>query len=192
MEKRIFYFVIAFIMSLGFTAAQAQNMGMMDKKSYVGLTAIVSGEFDSDYEANSGWLLNYGYQFTDMFSGELAYGKADDAKRPGTPAVPTVPAANGNPEIPGTLAVPETSTEIELIELSVLARMPGQIASPFLRLGYSDIDISGGSSESDFLIGVGADFNIGESAAIRLEYNQADYGDGLELDRIQLGTIIRF
>ena len=44
MEKRIFYFVIAFIMSLGFTAAQAQNMGMMDKKSYVGLSAIISGE----------------------------------------------------------------------------------------------------------------------------------------------------
>ena len=188
MEKRIFYFVIAFIMSLGFTAAQAQNMGMMDKKSYAGVSAIVSGEFKGGLEANSGWLLNYGYQFTDMFSSELAYGRVYDVKDD-----------EGDTE------------EIELIEVSVLARMPGQTASPFIRLGYSDIDLSESNvaelnasgeietpassfsrSESDFLIGVGVDFNIGDSGAIRLEYNQADYGDGLELDRVQLGTIIRF
>ncbi|MGI9440089.1 MAG: outer membrane beta-barrel protein [Parvibaculales bacterium] len=187
MEKRIFYFVIAFIMSLGFTAAQAQNMGMMDKKSYVGVSAIISGEFEDDVEYNSGWFLNYGYQFTDMFAGEIAYGKLADAKGYGVEA------------------------ELDLIEVSVLARMPGRTASPFIRLGYSDIDLSGseviettneagevvlvrdtyGGSESDFLIGVGVDFNIGESAAIRLEYNQADY-DGAEFERIQLGTIIRF
>ena len=188
MEKRIFYFVIAFIMSLGFTAAQAQNMGMMDKKSYAGVSAIVSGEFEGDLEYNSGWLLNYGYQFTDMFAGEIAYGKLQESKVTGAEA------------------------KGELIEVSVLARMPGQIASPFLRLGYSDLDLSlsgsvaildangaldaesfsNNDSESDFLIGVGVDFNIGESGAIRLEYNQADYGDGIELDRVQLGTIIRF
>ena len=182
MEKRIFYFVIAFIMSLGFTAAQAQNMGMMDKKSYVGISAIVSGELDyaasnlKKDEFNSGWLLSYGYQFTDMFAGELAYGKISDLDD----------------------GFYQYNSELEVIEVSVLARMPGQIASPFVRLGYSDADLtvslgdsSPSNSESDFLIGVGVDFNIGESGAIRLEYNQADY-DGDELERLQLGTIIRF
>ena len=186
MEKRIFYFVIAFIMSLGFTTAQAQN-------SYVGLSAIVSGEmsFDDnaipDDEYNSGWLLNYGYQFTDMFSSELAYGRLSDVED----------------------GLYRFKSELEVMEVSVLARMPGQIASPFIRLGYSDADFSGSDndatnaagevvgasfnySESDFLIGVGVDFNIGDSGAIRLEYNQADYGDDFELERVQLGTIIRF
>ena len=182
MEKRIFYFVIAFIMSLGFTAAQAQNMGMMDKKSYVGVSAIISGEVDyavsgaKNDEFNSGWLLSYGYQFTDMFAGELAYGRLSDLD-------------DGDYQY---------KSELDVIEVSVLARMPGQLASPFVRLGYSDADltltidgVSASGSESDFLLGVGVDFNIGDSGAIRLEYNQADY-DGDDIERLQLGTIIRF
>ena len=163
-------------------------------------------KFKDGAEENAGWLLNYGYQFTDMFSGELAYGKVYDTKTPGTPAraaVPEVPASGENPAIPAVPAEdaePSESAEGELIELSVLARMPGQTFSPFVRLGYSDIDLSAtdsddrSGSESDFLIGVGVDFTISESAAIRLEYNQADYGGKLkaEFERIQLGTIIRF
>ena len=168
MKKRMLYFVIAFITSFGFTAvqAQAQDMG---KKAYIGVS-IANVNYDlvaSDISSSeNGWGLNYGYQFTDILGMEVFYGRVDNAKIAGIDFDATV------------------------LETSLLARMPSQ-ASPFIRLGLSTGDTTLTESDTAFLIGVGIDFNIGESAAIRLEYNQADF-DGGEVERLQLGTIFRF
>ena len=164
MKKRMLYFVIAFITSFGFTAVQAQAQDM-DKKAYIGISAI-DVTFDRYDISVTGWGLNWGYQFTDILGVEGFYGRVDNAKIAGI------------------------DFDAAVLDTSLLVRMPSQ-ASPFIRFGVSTGDTTLTESDTAFLIGVGIDFNIGESAAIRLEYNQAEYGIG-EVERVQLGTIFRF
>ena len=83
-QKFIFHFTLAFIIYFGFASLYTQMQAQeMNKKSYIGLSGVLDKEWtikgdNSASEFNSGWLATYGYQFSDIFSGEIAYGKTID------------------------------------------------------------------------------------------------------------------
>ena len=166
MPKYIFYFVIAFMMSFSFATLQAEED---NTKGYIGIS-VTDVEFGSGVVSDTGWSLTYGVQLADVWALETAYARIIDVEAGGA------------------------KLEISALDISVLVRAPSQV-SPFLRLGHSTLYLStsggGTTSEGALLTGVGVDFNIGERAAIRLEYNEAEYDD-IEVERLQLGVIVFF
>ena len=182
-QKFIFHFTLAFIIYFGFASLYTQMQAQeMNKKSYIGLSGVLDKEWtikgdNSASEFNSGWLATYGYQFSDIFSGEIAYGKTIDAE------------------------IGKSKLEADVMEISLLARLPYRI-SPFLRVGWSEAELTasfenetGSVSENSLLTGGGIDFYLVKNAGIRLEVNIAEYdlyGHKVESERGQLGIIIRF
>ena len=201
MQKNIFYLVVAFILSFSFTAVQAQES---DKKAYIGISGIVGVEVYDEYSNASfeaegtGWLITYGYQFTDMVGAEFSYGQFSDDE------ANFILDEDAYDDVEAGDYV--SNLEISVMEMSLLARIPSPSqVSPFLRFGYSDADFQlwadfnerslATRSEGSLFVGAGVDLSIEASdaidAAIRFEYNKAGY-DGLVIERLQIGTIIRF
>ncbi len=177
---RYINFALAFILGLGVATAQAASM---TGESYVGVSAVLDSELEEDgsdlsLEYGSGWTLTYGYNFADNISGEVNYTTIEDV---------TVTEGSASETL-----------EMDTWDVSALIRRDFGSNSGFIRLGYGDAEVTvetGGitasGSESGYIYGVGIDFGVTEKGAVRLEYNTAEYDD-LEIDRLQLGTIIKF
>ena len=193
-QKFIFYFTFALIIYVAYSPLHTQVQAQEgDRKPYIGVAAIIGGVLSSSIAEqapdeqdvsedsyNSGRLLTFGYQFNRVLGGEIAHGKTIDAD----------------------ISEDGGKLRSEALEISLLLRVPQPIISPFLRVGWSEVDLTASRGEQilseandAFLMGGGVDFFLVKNLGIRLEISVAEYDFfhyKIEAERGQLGMIIRY
>ena len=89
----------------------------------------------------------------------------------------------------------------ETLDFSIVASFGSGSIKPFGRLGFSDgeveasaLGVSASADDTTEIYGLGVDFNVSDTAFIRLEMTDAEYedeGEG-EVETIRLGVFTRF
>ena len=154
------------------------------------LTAMGISESNIDYAGNkdgttnetaSGFYLSIGYEIYPFLDAELGYSVLDDYKN----------------EVAGK----ENSTDADMLEIATLWHFPGDKAEPYLRIAYAQSEVSvtqqgkdlGGSSRDGFTWGLGADWNLTNNSALRVDYTVGEIEGGDEdLERLMFGLVLKF
>ena len=171
--------------------AFAQNFDYeQDESNRFYLTAMGISESNIDYAGNkdgttnetaSGFYLSIGYEIYPFLDAELGYSVLDDYKN----------------EVAGK----ENSTDADMLEIATLWHFPGDKAEPYLRIAYAQSEVSvtqqnkdlGGSSRDGFTWGLGADWNLTNNSAFRVDYTVGEIEGGDEdLERLMFGLVLKF
>jgi outer membrane protein with beta-barrel domain len=152
---------------------------------YIGAGA---GESDFDIpgfnESATGWKVFGGYQFHDNFAAEVGYLESGDAEETEGLASLEVSADGVTASFVGSLPLGDM--------FSIYGRL-GAIfwdARATLDDGAGTVT-TGNDSGEDLYYGAGGAMNLGERAALRLEYEVADVSD-LEVSMISLSVLYKF
>jgi OOP family OmpA-OmpF porin len=128
--------------------------------AYVGLDVGRSEFVDED---DTGFRLFGGFQFHRNIAAEVAYGLLFD----------------------------KGGVEITALELAAIGMFP--VANQFSvigKLGFARLEADGGGDDSDFVFGIGAQYDVTRNLGVRLQWTR--YNTDPELDFLSLGVLWKF
>jgi hypothetical protein len=153
-----------------------------------GQTEIKNSYFNEELKNNS-WSIGAGYDINKYLAAELAYQSL----------------GNRSYKYNSSVSAYTTSESVTAWTGSLLARYPVGNYIPYVRLGYSKVNVDMDGSSLGFassnsvntpLYGLGVEMKLDELASIRLEYSttnsSASWGGTTKINTFQGGVVIRF
>ena len=187
--KTLNYFILGLILAGAGMAAQAAGPGQGYVSLYVGQSEAEADsqgiEFDGD---DTSYRIGGGYRVHQNFAVEgyyVDYGEADDTVTYlGVDVDTTADVTAFLFQAVGLFPVNPT---IDLYGKAGLAIWDGEVCAENPLVGKFCEDDDG----TELVFGVGANFNVGESIALRAEYEMVEFDD-IDVDTIMLGLNIGF
>ncbi len=149
---------------------------------------LKSSYFDEELKNNS-WSIGVGYDINKYMAAELAYQNLGNRSYKYINSVSSI----------------SESESVSAWTGSLLARYPSGNYVPYVRLGYSKVNVDMDGSSLGFassksvntpLYGLGVEMKLDELASIRLEYSttnsSASWGGTTKINTFQGGVVIRF